>query len=79
VIRFLLVIQVPDASHVRSVAVFPRPVDRFVLRFEGCEDMIRMVFDHIIVDMAPLRTALWTRLNVNIRHFLPSLGTLCWE
>jgi len=47
--------------------------------FEGCEDMIRMVFDHIIVDMAPLRTALWTRLNVNIRHFLPSLGTLCWE
>jgi hypothetical protein len=44
---------VPDASDKRSMALAFRPIDRFSLRFEGAEHMVRMVFDDIIVDMAP--------------------------
>ena len=57
-IRFLLVIQVPDAGNVRGVAVFLGPINRFSLRFEGDEDIIHMVFDHVIVDMAALSSPL---------------------
>ena len=73
-IRVLLVIQVPDASDKRGVARTFRPIDRFSLRFEGAEHVVRMVFDDIIVDMAPLRAALGARFNVNVRHVLLSLG-----
>jgi hypothetical protein len=68
VIRLLPIIQMPDASDKRGVSVTFRPIDRFSLRFEGAEHMVRMVFDDIIVDTAPLRAALWARFNVNIRH-----------
>jgi hypothetical protein len=73
VIRFLLIIQVPDTSDKRGVAFTFRPLDRFSLRFEGAEHVVRMVFDHIIVDMAPLRASLGARLNVNVRHICLSL------
>jgi len=77
VIRLLPIIQMPDASDKRGVAVTFRPIDRFSLRFEGAEHMVRMVFDDIIVDTAPLRAALWARFNVNIRHTVLSLGSFC--
>jgi hypothetical protein len=35
--------------------------------------MVGMVFDDIIVDMAPLGPALGARLNVNVRHPFSSL------
>jgi hypothetical protein len=58
VVRPLLIIQVPDASDKRGVALTFRPIDCFSLRFEGAEYVVRMVFDDIIVDMAPLGAAL---------------------
>src|SRR5260370_22832514 len=45
----------PDASDKRGVALTFRPIDRFSLRFEGADHVIRMVFYDIIVDTAPLR------------------------
>ena len=53
-VRFLLVIQMPNARDVRSVPVLLRPFDCFALRFEGGEDMIRVILNHIIVDRAAL-------------------------
>ena len=49
VIRLLPIIQMPDASDKRGVALTFRPIDRFSLRFEGAKHMVRMVFDDIIV------------------------------
>src|ERR1700730_12756591 len=43
--------------------------------FEGAKHMVRMVFDDIIVDTAPLRAVLWARFNVNIRHAVLSPGS----
>jgi hypothetical protein len=77
VIGPLLIIQVPDASDKRGVTLIFCPIDRFSLRFEGAEHMVRMVFDDIIVDMAPLGAALGARFNVNVRHALLSLGSFC--
>jgi hypothetical protein len=45
----------PDASDKRGAALTFRPIDRFSLRFEGADHVIRMVFYDIIVDTAPLR------------------------
>ena len=75
VVRLLLIIQVPDASDKRGMVLTFRPSDCFSLRFEGAEHVVRMVFDDIIVDMAPLRAALGARFNVNVRHTLLSLGS----
>ena len=72
VIRPLLIIQVPDASHKRGVVLTFRPFDRFSLSFEGSERVVRMVFYNIIVDMASLRAAFGARFNVNVRHALLS-------
>jgi hypothetical protein len=67
-IRLLLIIQVPDASDKRGVALALRPSNRFSLRFEGAEYVVRMVFNDIVVNVAPLRAALGARFNVNVRH-----------
>jgi hypothetical protein len=67
-VRLFLIIQVSDASDKRVMAATFRPVDRFSLRFEGAERVVGMVFDNIIVDMAPLRAALGARFHVNVRH-----------
>jgi len=68
VIRLLFVIEVPDASDKRGVAFSFRPIDRFLLRFEGAKFVVRMVFDDIIVDSTPMWAAFWARFNVNVRH-----------
>jgi hypothetical protein len=73
VIRLLLIVHVPDASDKRSMALAPRPIDRFSLRSESGEHMVGMVFDDIIVDSASLGPALGARLNVNVRHPFSSL------
>src|SRR6266446_3987852 len=52
-----------------------RPIDRFSLRSEGCEHVVGMVFDDLIVDPAPLRPTLGPRLNVNVCHSLASLAS----
>jgi hypothetical protein len=75
VIRPLPIIHVPDPSNKRCVALTFRPIDRFSLRFEGTEYVARVVFDDIIVDMAPFRAPLGARFNVNVRHALLPLGS----
>jgi hypothetical protein len=67
-IRLLFVIQVPDASDKRVMAAFFRPINRFLLRFEGAEFVVRVVFDDIIVDGTPMWPAFWARFDVNVRH-----------
>jgi hypothetical protein len=75
VIGYLLVVQVPDASDQRMVALTFRPIDRFPLRVKGAEHMVRMVFDDIIVDPAALGASLRTGFDVHIRHALfPQVG-----
>ena len=74
-IRLLLIVQMPDASDMRGVAVLLRPIDRFPLRFEGAECVVHVVFHDIVVDMATLRAALGARFYVNVRHALRSLGS----
>jgi hypothetical protein len=54
-IRYLLVVVVPDASDVRLVAVLPCPLDCLVLGLAGVKDVICMVLHHIILDRASLR------------------------
>jgi hypothetical protein len=78
VIRFLLIIQMPDARDKRGMALISCPIDCFPLRSEGREDMVGMVFDDIIVDPGPLRPALGAWLDVNVRHALLSLHRFCW-
>jgi hypothetical protein len=78
VIRLLFIIQVPDASDKRGVALTFRPIDRFFLRFESAEHVVGMVFDDIIVDGVPMRATLGARFNVNVRHVLLSLGGSRW-
>ena len=70
VIRRLRLIQVPDTSDMRGMALTFRPIDCFSLRFEGRECVVCMVFHDIIVDMGPLKAALGACFNVNVRHNL---------
>jgi hypothetical protein len=69
----LLVIQVPDASDKRSVALRFRPIDCFFLSFESAEVVVRMIFDYIILNGRPFRAALRAGFYVNVRHGLFSL------
>jgi YidB-like protein len=73
VISLFLIVQVPNASDVRDVSIFLRPFDRFVLSLEGGEDIVRMVFNHIVVDMSAFWPTFGPGLDVNFRHFRSSL------
>lgn len=75
-VRYLLIVQVPNASHERGVTLTFRPIDRFPLCFESSEHVVRIAFDHIIVYLTSLRAALRARFDVHIRHDLLSLDSL---
>ena len=49
VIWLFLVVQVPDASDMRRVPRLLRPFDCFVLGLEGLKDMVRVVFNDVIL------------------------------
>src|SRR5947209_4586870 len=49
------------------------PINRFSLCLEGAEHMVRMVFGDIIVDPAPLGTALGPRLELTFAIPVSSL------
>jgi len=66
-IRNLLVIEVPDASDKGAVTIGLRPIDCFFLGFESAQFVVRMVFDHIIVNGRPF-AILGTSFYVNVRH-----------
>ena len=75
-IGFLLIIQVPHASNKRRVPLTLSPIDGFSLRFEGAEHVVGVVFDNIILDVAPFTAALGAQLNIHVRHDLLSLVLL---
>ena len=54
VIWLFLVVQVPDASDMRRVPSLLRPFDCFVLGLEGLKDMVRVVFNDVILYGAAL-------------------------
>ena len=67
-VRNPLVIEVLGASDKRMVTIRLRPIDSCFLSCESAEDMVRVVFDHIIVNGRSFRAALRTRFYVNARH-----------
>ena len=74
-IRYLLVVQVPDASDKREWPLFGA-LDRLVLRFETREHVIRMILHHVIFDMASLGAAFGARFDVDVCHCATSLVCL---
>ena len=63
-----LIVLVANARDERMVTLGLRPFDRFVLRLGRMQDMVGMIFDHVILDMASFVMALRARLYVHVRH-----------
>jgi hypothetical protein len=57
-ISFFLIVEMTNASDVRSVSVLLRPVDGVSLYFECLEYVVSVIFDHIIVNVASFGAAL---------------------
>jgi hypothetical protein len=72
----LLVIEVPDSSDKRVVTIRFHPVDSCFLSCESAENMVRMVFDHVIVNVCSFMAALRTSYYENIRHSFSPLPIL---
>ena len=68
VIGSFFVVQIPDASDVRTMTVSFRPNDRIFLALGCVEDMVRVVFDHKVVNATSLRAPFRSRFNINDRH-----------
>jgi hypothetical protein len=74
-IRYLFVVQMPDAGDERAVSVRFRPRDGFVLRFERPKNLVAVIFNDIVGNGIALRPSFWTRFDVNVRHgFHPALN-----
>jgi hypothetical protein len=67
-ISFFLIVEMTNASDVRSVSVLLRPVDGVSLYFECLEYVVSVIFDHIIVNVAAFGATLGSGLNINCRH-----------
>jgi len=67
-VRNFFVVEMPDASDKGMVTILRRPIDSCSLSFESAEDMVLMVFDHVIVNVRSFRAALGTGFYINIRH-----------
>lgn len=65
VVRLLLIIQVPDASDKRGVGLLLRPINRFSLRFEGAERMVRVVLHKARLDKTGQGTGTRTRRHAS--------------
>ena len=58
----------------RRMVVPPRPLDRFPLRLEGGEYVVRVIFDDEVLDCAAFRAAPGMGFDVDIRHLsLPAV------
>ena len=67
-ISLLLVVQVPDASNVCGVTVLLRPLDGFLLRLAGGEDVVRMVLNYVVGDVSALLPTLGAGLDLHDSH-----------
>ena len=78
-IRLLLVVEMSNARDQRRVSLLLCPSNCLFLGLAGVQNMIGVIFDDIVVDMAALRTPFRSSFNVNICHELlspSSLGSL---
>jgi hypothetical protein len=67
-IGFLFIVEMANPGDMRRMAVTLRPFDCLVLRFEGSECVVGVIFDYIVVNAGTYGMALWSSLNVNDRH-----------
>lgn len=67
-IRLFLVIQTPDARHVRRMTMLFRSFDGGLLRLEGCHGMVGMVLNNKILDRTALRLSLGPWLDEHDCH-----------
>ena len=72
VVWVFLVVQVPNPRDMRRVPVGLRPVDRFLLRAGGLQDVVSVILDDVVIDTRALRSLLWPRLNVDFRYDISS-------
>jgi hypothetical protein len=68
VIWNFLVIQVPNASDQWPVPLDSCPLDSFILRFEGGEHIVGMIFDNIIINASTLGSTLRARFYIHVSH-----------
>ena len=68
VIWLFLVVQGPNTSDMRRVTGLLRPFDCFVQLIEGLKDMVRVVFNDVILYGAALWPPLRSRLDKDARH-----------
>jgi hypothetical protein len=66
-VRNLLVIEVPDAGNKGMVTILLRPIDCFFLSLENAENMVSVVFDHVILNVRSFRAAFGTSFYVIVR------------
>ena len=76
-VRRLFVVQMPDPCDERRVPLLLCPVDCFPLGFGGGEDMIRMVFDHVILDVAAFGPPFRSSLDVYVRRCAKNSESSC--
>jgi hypothetical protein len=76
VVGFLPIVQVSDASDKRVVALAFRPIDCFLLRWEGVKHVVGMIFSNEVVNGAPFRTALGACFDIYICHDILSRSGL---
>jgi hypothetical protein len=73
VVWFLL--EMPDPGDQRVMAFLSGPLDGFALGSERGQDVVGMVFDHIIIDRAVVGTTLGTGFDVDVHHQLALIST----
>ena len=69
-VGFLLVIQMPHSRDVGAVPISFCPVDCLRLCSADVENMILMVFNHIVRNRTSVRASLRTRFDVNDGHWI---------
>jgi hypothetical protein len=72
-VGLLLVVQVPNTRNVRCVTILLCPGNCFVLGFESLQDMVGVILDHKIVDLAAFLATFGPRLDVDGSHLLSPL------
>src|ERR1039458_7137695 len=76
VIRVSLVVQMPDTSNMRGVALCLRPIDCCFLSAKSAKHLVALGLDHIVIDARPFRTAFRPGFNVDGCH---NLISFCFE
>ena len=79
VIRYPLIVHMPNPRDERMMLIRFCPRDGFVLRFERSKHLIACVFDDIVRDGIARWSALRARFDVNVRHDCSSHNNPAWK